>query len=200
MLEAPVLMVGTDPDVVEAELVGRRLACPVCGGVLRPWGHARWRVVRHGEVEERLRPRRGRCRGCAKTHVILRRSCLFRRRDDLATIGDALVRRASGAGYRRVAEAVGQKLWTVRGWLRAFARESETVRAHFTRWAYALDAMLEPIAVLGDDGFADAVAAVAVAGRAWVLRFGPAPVWEVAAQLSGGMLLFHTSSPLPPLG
>jgi hypothetical protein len=199
MLEAPVLMVGTDPDVVEAELVGGGLACPVCGGVLGPWGHARWRVVRHGEVEERLRPRRGRCRSCSKTHVILRWSCLFRRRDDVATIGDALERRASGSGYRRIAKGVGQKLWTVRGWLRAFAREAETVRAHFTRWAYALDAMLGPTKVAGD-GFADAVGAVGVAGRAWVLRFGPTPVWEVAAQLSGGMLLFHTSSPLPPLG
>jgi hypothetical protein len=126
-------------------------------------------------------------------------SCLFRRRDDVATIGDALGRRAQGEGYRRIASGVGQKLWTVRGWLRAFARDAEALRAHFTRWAYALDSVLGPIGAVGDR-FADAVAAVAVAGRAWVLRFGPAPVWEVASALSGGMLLFHTSSPLPPLG
>lgn len=199
MLEAPVLMVGTDSDVVEAELVGGRLTCPVCGGALGPWGHARWRVVRHGKVEERVRPRRGRCRICRRTHVLVRVSCLFRRRDDVATIGDALERRASGSGYRRIAGAVRQDLYTVRGWLRAFAREAEVVRAHFTRWAYALDAVLTPISAAGD-GFGDAVSAVAVAARGWVLRFGPAPVWEVAAALSGGMLLFHTSSPLPPLG
>jgi hypothetical protein len=199
MLEAPVLMVGTDGDSVEAELVAGLLACPVCGGVMCPWGHARWRVVRHGKIEERVRPRRGRCRGCRKTHVLLRVSCLFRRRDDVATIGDALERRAAGAGYRRISGALGRELSTVRGWLRAFSREAEALRAHFTRWAYALDVGLAPITA-AVDGFADAVSAVAGAARAWVLRFGPAPVWQVAAALSSGMLLFHTSGPLPLLG
>lgn len=175
------------------------MACPACGAVLGPWGHAGWRVVRHEEREEWVRPRRSRCRQCRKTHVLLPRSCLFRRRWGVATMGDALERRAAGAGYRSIASALGPEVYTVRGWLRAFAREAEVVRAHFTRWAYALDTVLEPITAVGD-GFGDAVSAVAVAARAWVLRFGPATVWEVAAQLSGGMLLFHTSSPLPPFG
>ncbi len=36
---APVLMVGTDPEVVESDLVGGLLACPSCQGVLGrgPW-------------------------------------------------------------------------------------------------------------------------------------------------------------------
>src|ERR1700722_8617492 len=156
MLEAPVLMVGTDSDVVEVELVAGRLACPVCGAVLGPWGHARWRVVRNGKLEEGVRPRRGRCLGCRRTHVLVRVSCLFRRRDDVATIGDALERRASGSGYRRISGALRRDLYTVRGWLRAFAREAEVVRAHFTRWAYALDVVLGPIPWAGD-GFGDAV-------------------------------------------
>ncbi len=43
---------------------------------------------------------------------------------------------------------------------------------------------------------ADALEAVAVAARAWVLRFGPAGPWPVASRLSGG-LLCNTSSLFP---
>src|SRR5665647_3398835 len=39
----PMLMVDTDAVVVEARLLVGELGCPSCGGVLRPWGHARWR-------------------------------------------------------------------------------------------------------------------------------------------------------------
>ena len=45
--------------------------------------------------------------------------------------------------------------------------------------------------------FADAVAVIAVAARAFVLRFGPREVWPVVAALSGGVLLCHTSCPFP---
>ncbi len=37
MPEAPVLMVGTDQELVEASLVRRQLGCPGCGEVLGPW-------------------------------------------------------------------------------------------------------------------------------------------------------------------
>jgi hypothetical protein len=36
---------------------------------------------------------------------------------------------------------------------------------------------------------ADAVEVIAVAGRAWVLRFGPGDPWRAASRLSGGELL-----------
>ena len=47
-----------------------------------------------------------------------------------------------------------------------------------------------------DGVVADALEAVAVASRAWVLRFGPAGAWRVASRLSGG-LLCNTSSLFP---
>jgi len=54
MPEAPVLMVGTDQELVEASLVRKQLGCPGCGEVLGPWGHARGRVlVRRGGREDR---------------------------------------------------------------------------------------------------------------------------------------------------
>jgi hypothetical protein len=48
-------------------------------------------------------------------------------------------------------------------------------------------------------GVADALEAIAVAARAWVLRFGSMDVWRIASVLSGGRLLCNTSSPFPPV-
>ncbi|MGH9152838.1 MAG: helix-turn-helix domain-containing protein [Acidimicrobiales bacterium] len=123
---------------------------------------------------------------------------LVRRRDDADRIVLALGERAQGAGYRRIATVLGMRklAQTVRGWLRAFARAAEAIRAHFTRWAYALDPGLGPIAPRGNP-LGDAVEAMAVAARAAVQRHGPIPASARVARLSGGALLCHTSYPLP---
>jgi hypothetical protein len=195
-------MVGTDEEAVERDLVGGRLVCPDCEGALRPWGYAEERVLRRRDGEARWRPRRAICRhGCGRTHVLLRDCCLIRRRDDAERIVTALQRRAEGWGYRRIATELGMRdfVWTVCRWLRAFASAAEVLRAHFTRWAYALDADLAPIEPRGSP-VADAVEAIGVAARAAVQRFGPLPVWARVAWMSGGALLCHTSFPLPPPG
>lgn len=110
----------------------------------------------------------------------------------------ALLARAQGQGYRRIATTLGLRhvATTVRGWLRAFSRAAEVLRAYFTRRAYALDPDLGPIAAMGGV-VADAVEAMAVAARAAVQRFGPLPVGARVARLSGGALLCNTSYPLP---
>jgi hypothetical protein len=41
---------------------------------------------------------------------------------------------------------------------------------------------------------ADALEAIAVAARAWVLRFGPDDPWRIASRLSGGVLLSTRAS------
>ena len=41
----------------------------------------------------------------------------------------------------------------------------------------------------GGSSVADASETIAVAVRAWVLRFGPGDPWRVASRLSGGELL-----------
>lgn len=188
-------MVCAEEATVEAELRGGALRCPACKRALGPWGHARERVIRG---VGRLRPRRAKCRGCAKTHVLLSELCLLRRRDAVAVIGAALAARAAGAGHRAIAARLGVPKDTVRGWLRLFARDAEAIRAYFSRWTFALDPELGPVAPAGGV-FADAVTAIAVAARAFVLRFGPREVWPVVARLSGGALLCHTSCPFPAL-
>ena len=192
------LIVGNDQAVVETDLAAGRLGCPPCGGVLGPWGHARRRVLRRRTGEELVRPRRTRCRSCQSTHVLLSDSMFLRRRDDAETIGWAVLARAGGSSHRRIAKSLGVSDDIVRGWLGAFGRAAETIRAHFTRWAHALDPLLGPIDATGN-AFADAVAAIGAATRAAVQRQGPQPVWAVVSVMTGGALLCHTRFPYPPV-
>jgi Domain of unknown function (DUF6431) len=195
---APMLIVCAEEVRVEAELVGGLLGCPLCRGRLRPWGRARDRVLRCAAGVRSLRPRRARCRECGATHVLLPDLCLLRRRDGVAVIGAAIEAKAAGAGHRGIAGRLGVPKDTVRGWLRRFAARAEQVRAHFTRWAFALDPELSRVVSAGGV-FADALEAIAIAARAWVLRFGPGEAWQLASVLAGGVLLCNTSCPFPPV-
>ncbi|MGI8729119.1 MAG: helix-turn-helix domain-containing protein [Solirubrobacteraceae bacterium] len=129
--------------------------------------------------------------------MLLSERGLVRRRDEVAVIGAALVEMiGAGRGHRPVAAQAGLPACTVRGWRRAFAGSAEAIRAHFARWAHALDPGLGRVAPAGDAA-ADALEAVAVAARAWVLRFGSRPLWGLVCVLSGGVLLCNTSCPFP---
>jgi hypothetical protein len=190
------LIVGSDEEVVERELVSGQIGCPgPCGGVLGPWGHARRRQLRRrdGEVLT-LRPRRGRCRRCKKTKVLLPDCCLLRRRDEVETIVTALTHKAEGLGCRRIAAKLGLGEFPsrVRSWLRAFGRRAGELRERFTAHAHELDADLGPVAG-GGGRFADAVEAMATAARAYVQRFGPVSVFAAIARMSGGALLSNAS-------
>lgn len=167
----------------------------VSGGLLGPWGHARERVTRRVSGDWRWRPRRARCRGCRGTHVLLADLCLLRRQDEVEVIGAAIEAHVGGEGHRPIAARLGVPAATVRGWLRRFDQRAGQVRAHFTRSAVALDPELGPIVPAGS-GIGDALEAIAVAGRAWVLRFGPCPVWRIVSCLSAGGLLWRNTSSL----
>lgn len=188
------LIVGTDPTAVEADLVGGGFGCPVCGGGLRPWGHGVEREVRLGARSERRRFRRSMCGACARTHVLVPEDTLVRRRDAVAVIGTALVAKAGGAGHRRIAAVLGLAPSTVRSWLRRFGLWASRVREHFVRWAHVLDPGRVP-ATPGGSVFSDAVDAVGVVAAMAVRRFGPRPPWSLASVLTGGGLLSNTSSP-----
>jgi hypothetical protein len=197
--EAPVLMVGTDAAVVEADVVAGRLGCPGCDGELRPWGWARRRVVRDLDGERWLWPRRARCGACGATHVLLPVACLWRRRDAVGVIGAALVAKLAGAGHRRIAAELGVPATTVRGWLRRFGLKARFLAAQFLALAHLLDRDLGPVAPRGSP-VADALEAIGVAAAATARRFGSRPVWWFAAAVSAGRLLANTSSPFPAVG
>jgi hypothetical protein len=127
--------------------------------------------------------------------VLLADLCFLRRQDEVLVIGAAIEAHVGGEGHRPVAERLGVPAGTVRGWLRRFDEGAGLIRGFFTRCAVALDPMLGSLLPAGS-GVADALEALAVAARAWVLRFGPAAVWQIVSRLSAGKLLSRNTSSL----
>jgi hypothetical protein len=166
----------------------------VVGGLSR-WGFTALRTVRMRDGERAIRLRRGCCRRCGATHVLLPACLTARRRDGVEVIGDALHRAALGEGHRRIAERLGRPPDTVRGWLRAARQSAEPVRACPARWYVALDVESSPVNPQRS-AIADAVEALMLTARAWRQRFGPEPIgpWERAQWVTGGVL-----SPAPAL-
>jgi hypothetical protein len=185
-----VLTVNGDRDAVERQLGYGELACPSCGGVLGGWGSAVPRPVRQLDGDEVVTPRRSRCRGCRATHVLLPARLLSRRADAGLVIGRALEAKAAGSGHRAIAGLLGRPESTVRGWLRALARNADRIRERFTSLAASL-VTDPPLPAPAGSAAADAVAAVAAAAVAAVLLPGVSKVarWELASAVTCGLLL-----------
>jgi Domain of unknown function (DUF6431) len=115
------MLLCADADAASADLASGILACPSCGtGRLRAWGYGRERAIRvRGGGRRRLRPRRGRCRSCGATHVLLPSWAAPRRADAVSVIARAAAASAlHGAGTARLGAELGVPAATVRGWLR----------------------------------------------------------------------------------
>ena len=111
-----------EPEVVEARLAAGRIRCGGCDAPLSPWGYGRERVLRMLCGVRSVRPRRGYCRSCQTTHLLLPAWSLPGRRDGAEVIGQALVLGAQGDGHRTIARQLDREPGTVRGWLRAARR------------------------------------------------------------------------------
>lgn len=191
------LMVRTDAAEVERHLLGGALACPDCGGVLRPWGRVAGRRLRLESGEVVCGVRRGRCRLCGRTHVLLPLVALERRLDVIGTIGRALHLHALGTGQRSVARAVGRPEWTVRGWLRRARARAGLIRDHFALLGherFGCDLGRRPLAT----PIADALEVIGRVARAAVQQLGPLPLWQFVAGATSGGLLRNTSALFPP--
>lgn len=188
------LTVGKDGAGVERRLAAGRLACPGCGERLRGWGHARWRVVRaSGGIRWRLLPRRGRCAGCGRTHVLLPVGVLARRADAVLVIGSALMQAAAGLGHRKIAERLGRPASTVRGWLRRFTARAGPLRSAFTTVLCQLDpdpGLPAPAGPATADAVVAVLAAAAAAARRWGRPALALPPWELASAVTSGRLLW----------
>jgi hypothetical protein len=190
------MTVGLDAAEVEKDLCAGLLGCPAagCGAGLGPWGWARERLVRGAG---RVLPRRGRCRRCGRTQVLLPASVLLRRADAVTVVGAALLAKASGSGHRPIAVLLHVPASTVRGWLRRIAAVAERVLAVLAVAAAELGTeFVAPAAT------ADPVAAVvellgALAAAVARRLGGSCSPWRLAAVLTGGGLL---SASGPDLG
>jgi hypothetical protein len=128
--------------------------------------------------------------------VLLPDVWLVRRVDAAEVIGSALLANTAGASHRKIAAQLDRPAETVRGWLRRFAARAEALRAHFRRWALALDARLDEIESQGSP-VGEALEAIGLATRAASVLFGPRPPWCWASAMTAGALLSNTSSPFP---
>ena len=123
-------MVVARPEVAAETLLAGDLPCPRCRGVLRPFGNGRTRTVRGvGADTVPVTPRRARCADCRVTQILLPTALTLRRADSTEAIGNALVAKAGGAGYRSIATRFGRPESTVRRWLRG-------VRGPHAQWLY----------------------------------------------------------------
>ena len=182
------MTVGLDAAVVENDLRAGRLRCPWvgCGAALGPWCWARERVVRGAG---RLVPRRGRCRSCGRTQVLLPASVLLRRADAIAVIGLALLAKALGAGHRPIAELLKVPASTVRGWLRRIVSVADRVLAVLADAAAQLGAQFTPPAQTTDPVAAVVEMLGALAASMARRLGGSCSTWHLAAVLTGGRLL-----------
>lgn len=140
------------------------------------------------------------------THVLLAVSCLLRRADGVDVIGAALRAKASGEGHRPIAARLGRPVSTVRGWLRAFTGNAETVRAVLMALLVQLDPLTAGLpahpCVVADA--VEALGACAAAARRRLGVIGAVSPWQLAAAVTGGLLLapmvstvsINTSRPL----
>src|SRR5713101_2741011 len=194
---------------VEARLRCGRLAC-WCGGTLRPWGQARPREIATFAGPVVVQPRRGICRGCGRTHVLLPAWLLSRRRYAAAVIFAALALRA--AGLKVIAVAARLRLpvpdragecWSVPAstagsWLSRFAGRAGWLRQELMGLLPLAGPLGRLVAAAGSVT-GDALAALEAVTAGLRRRFaglGTVAAHEVAAHLTGGMLL---APALPPL-
>ena len=182
------MTIGLDAAAVERDLRTGVLGCPWsgCGGSLGPWGSARERLVRGAG---RLLPRRGRCRGCGRTQVLLPASVLLRRADAVTVIGAALLAKAGGVGHLRIAGVLNVPSGTVRGWLRRIAGVAQRVLAVLAVSAAQLGTEFVPPAPTADPVAAVVEMLGALAAAVARRLGGSCSPWRLAAAVTGGRLL-----------
>ena len=192
------MLLCVDPSQAETDLVGGALSCPHqgCGGVLGPWGHARWRRTRvaPGNVDAH-RPRRARCRSCQRSQVLVWARSYPRRADAVEVVGTALLKATQGQGHRQIAAKLGVPATTVRDWLRRARRNAEPVRTDATAALIALDPNPATINPTGS-ALGDMLNAVGLAIAAALRRFGsqPAP-WQLGVVLTRAAILSPRAHP-----
>ncbi|MFY2860493.1 DUF6431 domain-containing protein [Mycobacterium sp. THU-M104] len=113
------LIVARIAELAEDHLDAGTLHCPRCASRLAKWGFGRCRTIRsHGSTTVTLRPRRVRCSQCESTHIVLPTAFQARHGDTTEVIGQALLHKVNGLGYRRIAACIHRFESTVRRWLR----------------------------------------------------------------------------------
>jgi hypothetical protein len=188
------VIIVLDPEQAEQDLTAGRLTCPSCAGVLRPWGWAPLRLIRHRDGTTRpVRPRRACCARCQATRVLLPAACQPRLADATEVIGAALAAKAAGLGHRRIATQLARPAATVRRWLRR-ARAQRHLTALYTAGVAYLDRYDPDILGTGlppqPTRLGDALQALAAAVYAYRRRVNrTVDGWALVGAFTAGRLL-----------
>ncbi len=196
-----VLTVRGPAESVEARLAAGKLRGPCCGGVLARWGYARRRVVAMLGGPAEFVPRRGRCRGCGRTHVLLPADLWSRRRYGAVVIMAVLVLAAQAAAAGRAAA----RPWLVvpgaerrlvpasteRSWRSRFAGRAEVLRQALMGVLPLADPLSRLVVPSGSPA-GDCLAVLEAVTRGLRSRFprlAAVTAHEVAAHLTAGRWL-----------
>jgi hypothetical protein len=185
-------------ESVEKRLAAGRLRGPCCGGVLARWGWARRRVVAMSAGPAEFCPRRGRCRRCGRTHVLLPADLWSRRRYGAAVIMTVLLLAAAAAAAGRAAArpwlaGPGGSRWqvpasTAWSWRSRFAGRAGTLRQALMAVLPLADPAARPF-VLAGSACGDCLAVLEAVTAGLRHRFpvlAAVTAHEVAAHLTGG--------------
>jgi transposase-like protein len=186
-----------DAQAARRALAAGRLACPSCGGMLRPWGHTRERTVVAADGVIGVRLDRARCRACRSTHVVLPATLIPRRSYPLGRIAAALAAAGQGAGFRSIAARMDLPAATVRSWLRRARANADQLYRYGVQTVVALNPDLLPTTPR-PTRLGDALTALGAAAVATIRRFTldhRLNLWPVINVLTGGRLLAPTFSP-----
>ena len=186
---------------VEARLAAGRLRSPCCGAVLARWGWARRRVVAMITGPEEFCPRRGRCRRCGRTHVLLPADLWSRRRYGAAVIMTVLLLAAAAAAAGRAAArpwlaGPDGGRWqipasTARSWRSRFAARAAALREALTGVLPLADPVSRPFVPAGSAA-GDCLAVLEAVTAGLRRRFpvlAAVTAHEVAGHLTGGRWL-----------
>jgi hypothetical protein len=188
--ENPVVLLVLNQERAQADLDAAALRCPGCAGQLRSWGFARSRSLRLScGARTWLRPRRTRCASCAATHVLLPAQSPPRHAYAIDVVGQALLARATGHGYRTISADLNVPADTVRGWVRRATGRAEWLRVEGLTTAHECDSTLPAVDPAGA-ALADALVALGTAAAAVTRLLGPigAP-WQIIAMIARGQLI-----------
>jgi hypothetical protein len=174
------------------------MECPECGGVLTKWGRGRSRIVRGPATSTvTVQPARARCTVCAKTHVLLPAELQVRRADTTEVIGNALIHKVNGLGFRRIAARIDRPESTVRRWLRGVPPDHLhwlSTQANRRLIAIAVD-VFRSIRYSGDL-LRHALTLLAATAFHDKQRFGfPDPPWALIGMYTRGRLVCPPRSP-----
>lgn len=177
-------------------MVVPRPDCPDCGLPLS-FRSGCDRHVRQAGLCQKIWLRRGQCRACGHSHVLLPSFLVSGRLDVVADIGAVTAGIVEGeAGVRPVAERAGVPHTTARDWVRRFGLRAGVLSAGFGALAVALGDVV-PLRLSADPTRA-ALDALRAAWTASLARVGLASVglWAFASLVTGGGMISTATNPL----